>query len=257
MENELEILQRIAGELEALPGHLGFYYKNLATGFTFGVREEEAFLAASVIKLPIYLHVLAEAAAGNLSMEEKLTVTEESKMPGCGALSLITGQFQVDIASACRLMIDISDNTATNLLIRRFGIDALNESFRRMGLGKTVLRRLLFDAGASARGLENTISPKEMGELLEKLYDESYVNPQVSRAALDTLLGQQICHKLEGKLQGAVSVAHKTGEDEDLSNDVGIVFAREPFVLCFAGHDTSVYPWEDLIRRAAYELCRL
>ena len=81
-----------------------------------------------------------------------------------------------------------------------------------------------------------------------------YVNPEISEAALDTLLGQQVCHKLEGKLCGAVDVAHKTGEDSNLSNDVGIVFAKEPFVICFAGHDTDVYPWEDLIRRSAWAL---
>ena len=257
MKNELEILQAIAGELEKLPGHVGFYYKNLVTGFTFGVREEEAYLAASVIKLPIFLHILAENAKGNVSLTEKLTVTEESKMPGCGALKLMTGEFQVDIATACRMMITISDNTATNLLIRRFGIDGLNEGFRRMGLEQTVLRRLLFDAEASARGLENTVSPGEMGMLLEQLYSGNYVNQEVSRMALDVLLGQQVCHKLEGKLCGAVEVAHKTGEDENLSNDVGIVFAKEPFILCFAGHDTDVYPWEDLIRRSAYDLCGL
>ena len=257
MAAELEILQSIARELEGLPGHVGFYYKNLATGFSFGVREAEAYLAASVIKFPLYLHILAEAEKGNLSLSEKLHISEADKMPGCGALSLMTGELDVDIAALCRLMIDISDNTATNALIRRCGIDAVNAGFREMGLEKTVLRRYLFDSEASARGLENTISPREMGDLLERLYLKSYVNPSVSESALRTLLAQQVCHKLEGKLCGLVDVAHKTGEDENLSNDVGLVFAREPFVLCFTGHDTDVYSWEDLIRRAAYDLCRL
>ena len=257
MKTELEILQSIVREAEMLPGHLGFYYKNLATGFSFGLREEEAFLAASVIKFPLYLHILAEAEKGNLSMTEKLHISESDKMPGCGALKLMAGEPDVDIASLCRLMITISDNTATNVLIRRCGTEAVNAGFREMGLEKTVLRRYLFDSEASARGLENTISPKEMGGLLEGLYRRNYVNPTVSQAAMDTLLGQQVCHKLEGKLCGAVDVAHKTGEDENLSNDVGIVFAEEPFILCFAGHDTEVYPWEDLIRRAAYDLCRI
>ena len=89
--------------------------------------------------------------------------------------------------------------------------------------------------------------------LLERLYRKEFVNAQVSQEALDILLDQQICHKLEGKLKD-VDVAHKTGEDDQLSNDVGIVFAPEPFVLCFAGHDTDVYPWEDLMRRAAFDL---
>ena len=257
MEKELEILQRIAREADAMPGHVGFYYKNLVTGFTFGLRGEEAFLAASVIKFPLYLHILAEAEKGNLSLDEKLHISEADKMPGCGALKLLSGNLDVDIASLCRLMITISDNTATNVLIRRCGMDAVNAGFRNMGLEKTVLRRYLFDSEASARGLENTICPQEMGMLLERLYRKDYVNQEISEAALDTLLSQQICHKLEGKLCGAVDVAHKTGEDENLSNDVGIVFAREPFILCFAGHDTDVYPWEDLIRRAAYDLVQV
>jgi len=254
MKTELGILQAIAREAEALPGHVGFYYKNLVTGLEYGLRESEAYLAASVIKFPLYLHILAEAQKGNLSLNEKLHISEADKMPGCGALKLLTGELDVDIASLCRLMITISDNTATNVLIRRCGIENINRGFREIGLKQTVLRRYLFDAEASARGLENTVSPKEMGMLLERLHDKNYVNPSISQAAMNTLLGQQVCHKLEGKLCGCVDVAHKTGEDENLSNDVGIVLAREPFVLCFTGHDTAVYPWEDLIRRSAWAL---
>jgi beta-lactamase class A len=256
MATEREILQNIAREMETLPGHVGFYYQNLITGFSFGLREQESYLAASVIKFPIYLHILAEAEKGNLSLNEKLHISDADKMPGCGALSLLTGEQEIDIAALCRLMICISDNTATNVLIRRCGISEINRGFREMGLEKTLLRRYLFDSEASARGLENTICPREMSALLERLYRKEFISPTVSETALNTLLHQQVCHKLEGKLCGSVDVAHKTGEDENLSNDVGIVFAEEPFILCFAGHGTDVYPWEDLIRRAAYDLCR-
>ena len=76
----------------------------------------------------------------------------------------------------------------------------------------------------------------------------------VCKEALETLLKQQVDHKLDGRLCGEVPIAHKTGEDTKLSNDVGIVFARQPFVVCFAGHDTDVYAWEDLMRNAAYDL---
>ena len=68
------------------------------------------------------------------------------------------------------------------------------------------------------------------------------------------MLKQQIDHKLDGKLCGKVPIAHKTGENDRLSNDVGIVYGKEPFVICFAGHDTDVYRWEDLMRRSTYEL---
>ena len=253
MNQELTVLQAITAEMETIPGHLGFYYKNLTTGFEFGIREEEAFLAASVIKLPLYLHILQQCAEGSMDMDEMLTVTGADKMPSCGALTLFTGDVTANIRTLCRLMIVLSDNTATNKLINRCTIPGANEGFRNMGLHQTMLRRLLFDAEASARGLQNTVSPKEMGMLLERLYRGQQVSETASKEAMDTLLLQQVDHKLGGKLFD-VPIAHKTGEDEDLSNDVGIVFAREPFVICFTGHDTDVYRWEDLMRRAAYDL---
>ena len=253
MRNEQTVLQAIAAEMETIPGHLGFYYKNLITGYEFGIREEDAYLAASVIKLPLYLHILQQCADGKMDPEELLTVTREDKMPSCGALTLFTGDVEANIRTLCRLMIVLSDNTATNKLIKCCTIPGANEGFRKMGLQQTVLRRLLFDSAASAAGLQNTVSPKEMGLLLERLYRKTHVSPEASGEAMDTLLLQQVDHKLGGKLFDA-PIAHKTGEDENLSNDVGIVFAPQPFVICFTGYDTDVYRWEDLMRRAAFDL---
>lgn len=251
---EQQVLEKIAREMETIPGHTGFYYKNLVTGLEYGIREEDAYLAASVIKLPLYLHILQRAAEGTLDMAQKLTVEDWEKMPSCGGLNQFTGSVEADIRTLCRLMIVLSDNTATNKLFRLCGLENCNAAFRKMGLEKTVVRRLLFDSEAASRGLENTICPREMGMLLEKLYRGTFVSEAVSKGAMETLLKQQIDHKLDGKLCGEVPIAHKTGEDTKLSNDVGIVFAKEPFVICFAGHDTDVYRWEDLMRRAAFDL---
>ena len=251
---EEKVLQAIAEEMKEIPGHVGFYYKNLVTGYEYGVRENESYLAASVIKLPLYLHILRQAAEGKLDMAQPLTVTEEDKVPICGALTLFSSDVTADIRSLCHLMISISDNTATNKLIDFCGIEELSKSFRTMGLEKTVLNRKMFDFEKSKQGLQNYICPKEIAMLLEQLYHNEFVSEKVCREAMDILLQQQVDHKLNGKLCNAVPVAHKTGEDDNLSNDVGIVFAEEPFIVCFAGHDTDVYRWEDLMRRATYDL---
>lgn len=256
MTAEQTALAAIAREMETIPGHLSFYYKNLATGMEFGVKENDACLAASVIKFPLLLHVLTRAHRGEISLSDRLTVEDWEKMPSCGGLNQFTGPVEADIATLCRLMIVLSDNTATNKLLRLCGLEQTNEAFREMGLEKTVVRRLLFDSEASARGLQNTICPREMGMLLEKLYRKEFVSGEVSQMALDILLHQQIDHKLDGKLCGEVPIAHKTGEDDRLSNDVGIVFAEQPFVICFAGQDTEVYFWEDLMRQGTCELVR-
>lgn len=251
---ETQILENAKLRINALSGHLGFYYKNLASGLEYGLREDEEYLAASVIKLPLYLLALKRRAEGSLRFDERLTVPETEKVPGCGALCLFTGEPVADVATLCRLMICISDNTATNRLIRHFTLPGVSEGFAELGLRVTTIRRLLFDAEASRRGIQNTVSPREMGALLESLYSGSFVNPQTSREALDTLLGQQINHKLGGALPECTPIAHKTGEDENLSNDVGIVFANHPFILCFTGHDTDVYPWETIMRETTRSL---
>ena len=253
-DTERSILDSIAREMENIPGHTGFYYYNLTTGEEYGVRDEEIFGAASVIKLPLFMHVLAECAAGRMSVDEQLTITKADKVPICGALTLFTGNVTADIRTLCRLMISISDNTATNKLIDRCTIPEIQEGFRAMGLEKTRLTRKLFDRSASLKGLRNTICPREIGQLLIKLYRNEFVSEAVCKEVIDTLLLQQVDHKLNGRICGEVNIAHKTGEDDELSNDVGIVYAPQPFVICFAGHDTDVYRWEDLMRRSTYEL---
>lgn len=252
----LAALHAIQEEMRTLPGHLGFYYKNLVTGQTFGVCDDEVFGAASVMKLPLHLLILQHALDGKLRMEDKLTVTAQDKVPICGALTLFTDDITADIRTLCRLMISISDNTATNRLIDHLGIPAIQEGFKAMDLHKTVIRRKLFDRAASRAGIQNTICPREIGELLEKLYRQEILSPAFCKEAIDTLLLQQVDHKINGKINCEVSIAHKTGEDDNLSNDVGIVYASQPFIVCFAGHDTDVYRWEDLMRRGTYELLK-
>ena len=245
-----EILDR----LQKLPGDIGFTYKNLVTGESLAYHEEELFQAASVIKLPVYAIVMKLWAEGKLDLSEKLLCREEDKLPPCGALYFFTGEVEVDIRTLCGLMISLSDNAATNLLINRLGMDFLNEQFKTIGLEKTHLERLLFDSAASARGQENRICLKELGELLEKIYRHRYISEAVSRQMEELLLNQQINHKIPGYLPAGIPVAHKTGEDDGITNDVGIVYAKEPFVLCFASNNTDVPEAERAIREISRTL---
>ena len=244
----------IISRLSSLPGDIGFYYKNLSTGESFGYRENDMFQAASVIKLPIYAVVMKLWAEGRLSLSEKLLCREEDKLPPCGALYFFTGDVEVDINTLCGLMITISDNTATNLLINRLGIDFLNEQFKEIGLKDSHIERLLFDAEGSARGLENKIVPSEMGELLERIYRHSFISEEVSCRMEKVLLEQQINHKIPGYLPEGTPVAHKTGEDDGITNDVGVVYGEKPFVICFASNFTDVPAAERAIREISLAL---
>ena len=169
----------------AQEGKVGFYYRDLVSGETLGWHADEPFLAASVIKLPIFMYLAKLDAEGALSLSERVKVREADKVPICGALPLFTDEPECDLRTLCNLMISLSDNTATNVLIERLGIEAYNRGFREMGLKKTVLQRKLFDATASAAGKENRVVPEEMGMLLEQVYRREFVNPQVSEMILD------------------------------------------------------------------------
>jgi len=245
-----EILSR----LSALPGNIGFYYEDLTSGESFGLNENDEFQAASVIKLPIYAVVMKLWAEGRLDLQEKLLCREEDKKPPCGALYFFTGDVEVDINTLCGLMISISDNAATNLLIKRLGIDFLNAQFKELGLEKTHIERLLFDRAASLRGFENRIVPAEIGSLLRRIYDGSFISSEVSERMMKLLLEQQINHKIPGYLPEGTPVAHKTGEDDGITNDVGLVLGEKPFVICFASNFTNVPQAEIALREISLEL---
>jgi len=245
-----DILQR----LSALPGNIGFYYKDLTSGESYGYNENDMFLAASVIKLPVYAVIMKLWAEGKLDLYEKLVCHDEDKLPPCGALYFFTGDVEVDIKTLCGLMISISDNAATNLLIKRLGMDFLNEQFKEIGLKDTHLERLLFDGEASARGFENKIVPAEIGMLLEKIYKRSFINETVSAEMEKLLLEQQVNHKIPGYLPEGTPVAHKTGEDDGITNDVGIVYGEKPFIVCFASNLTDVPETERAIREISLAL---
>lgn len=92
--SEQKILVGIERELEALPGHVGFYYKSLVTGKEYGVREEEIYSAASVIKFPLFLHILAECEQGRMSLDDEIVTEEEDKVSGLRGDQPFYGQGQ-------------------------------------------------------------------------------------------------------------------------------------------------------------------
>ncbi|HHV46681.1 MAG TPA: serine hydrolase, partial [Tissierellia bacterium] len=122
LKNRLELL------LKDVPGKAGFYYKNLKTGETIGFNENEPFIAASVIKIPILIEVLRQIEEGKLKEDDLVEVKEQDKMPSCGALTYMHDGLKVTVKDLYTLMIIHSDNTATNMLIKIAGIDNINNT---------------------------------------------------------------------------------------------------------------------------------
>ena len=98
-----ELKTKITERLKSQQGHVGFYYKNMVTGETMGYKGDEQFLAASVIKLPIFMCICKWAYEGKVSFDETIKVKQEDKMPICGALTLFTGEPEADSLTLCKL----------------------------------------------------------------------------------------------------------------------------------------------------------
>ena len=247
--------EMIRERLAALRGRIGLYYKNLSTGEEFASHAGDGYNPASTIKLPIMAAVCRMAAAGEVKLTDRIRVLETDKVPGCGALRYFPGEQEVTLDTLCHLMITISDNTATNALIRHFGAERLTEAFRSFGMEKTSVRRCFYDLERERLGINNVVVPREMGALLEKIAEGTFVDAQVSEAVRRILLDQQITHQLE-RLPDGAEAAHKTGEETGVTNEAALIYGREPFVFCFFSNEADVPSCNDFIRYATGVLAR-
>jgi beta-lactamase class A len=248
------IFSEIRKILDVLPGKIGVYYKDLRTGNTFSYNENEAFKAASVIKLPILAATLHRIKQGLLRKDDCIRLKAEDKVPSCGALSYMHSGLEVTIMDLCHLMIILSDNTATNMLINLLGMDNINSLMSELGLRSTRVNRLLFDVEGRKLGKENYYAPAEIGCLLEQIYTKKLISVDICEDIIEIMKQQQINHKIPYFISDEVEIAHKTGEDDGITHDVGIVYSKNPFILCFASNNTNVPQTEDALRKIAKQL---
>jgi beta-lactamase class A len=248
------IFSEIRKTLDVLPGKIGVYYKDLRTGNTFSYNENEAFKAASVIKLPILAATLHRIKQGLLRKDDCIRLKAEDKVPSCGALSYMHSGLEVTIMDLCHLMIILSDNTATNMLINLLGMDNINSLMSELGLRSTRVNRLLFDIEGRKLGKENYYAPAEIGCLLEQIYTKKLISVDICEDIIEIMKQQQINHKIPYFIPDEVKIAHKTGEDDGITHDVGIVYSKNPFILCFASNNTNVPQTEDALRKIAKQL---
>lgn len=239
--------QDILSRLQKLPGKIGFYYKNLATGEVITYQEDESFLAASVIKLYIMAEAVRQCKEGILSKDDMVCIDKSKCVPSCGALTYMHDGLEVTIQDLYTLMIILSDNSATNFLIDILGEEAINDGIRALGCEKTQLNRKMYDAEKSARGIQNYVCPAELGVFLEMLYNGEMFDADSSEHMLSVMKDQRLNGKIPfyiHTLPDRGPIAHKTGEDTGITHDVGIVYAKQPFILVFLGNETDVARYE-------------
>lgn len=231
---------RIHDAIGNFRGTVCIYAKNLDTGVSYGMRENERVRTASTIKLPIMAGLFAAAAGGRIKWTDEIVLHEDDKVSGSGVLHEFSDGVRLPIRDLMHVMIVLSDNTATNLILDRIGADAVNAEMDKLGLKQTrSLRKIRGDgnqlkapSGWSTAGQlpENqkfgigVSTPKEMVILLEKLEKGEVVSADASKEMIAVLKRQQDQDGIRRKLQD-LPIANKTGSLDALRSDVGIVYS--------------------------------
>jgi beta-lactamase class A len=246
--------EELVEQLKNMEGKVSFIYKDLSSREMISYQEDMKMKAASIIKIPIMVEVFRQIESGRLNKHQTYCLKEEDKRPSCGALNMMHAGVELTILDLCNLMIILSDNTATNILIGLMGMEQINHSMKDLGLHVTKVNRLLFDREASAKGIENYVSASEIAGLLEKMYQGTLVSKEASAKMLDILKQQRLNGKIPFHFVEKIEVAHKTGEDDGITHDVGIVYGKSPFLVCFLGNEVDVPAFERFMQDATLKL---
>ncbi len=222
-------LRQIAANLD---GVMGIYAENLQTGQSFRVNADRVFPQGSSIKIPILITLLRQAQLGKLNLNDRVTIRRADLVGGSGVLQDFgDGTSSIALRDLAVLMVVLSDNSATNILIDRVGMASVNAEIRRAGLVHTRLARKMMDFAAERASRENVSTPREMATLVAKL-DRGQLLDASHTAFVLHLLEDYKQTPLRDALPANILVADKPGSLPGVECDSGVVFVPgAPYVL--------------------------
>jgi beta-lactamase class A len=239
--------------IAAHQGEVAIAIKHLDTGASFYHHADKPMPTASLIKFPVMIEVYQQVAEGKLKFTDPVTMRKEDKVPGSGVLTdHFSDGLTIPLQDAVRLMIVFSDNTATNLVLDKTGLDATAKRMETLGFPNTKIHSKVFKRETSVYperskefGLGSTTA-REMLGLLEKLNKGELVSREASKEMLGHLKKCDDKDKFTKLLPPGTVVAHKTGSVSDARTDAGIIYTKSGpiavVVLTAKNKDTSWTP---------------
>jgi beta-lactamase class A len=237
---------------KAHKGKVAIAVKSLSSGESFFYNADEVMPTASLIKLPILIEAYLQAVEHKIKLNGPITLRDSDKVPGSG---ILTDNFSdgatFRLRDAVGLMTVFSDNTATNLVLDRVGIKAVNERMKAWGLKQTRLNAKVFrgdttsvdPARTKQYGLGSTTA-REMITLLETLQVSDRVRPAAKQAILGLLRRCDDKDKFTRFLPD-VDIAHKTGSLRDVRTDAGFLYLdNRAVVLCVLTAENADRSWQ-------------
>ncbi len=220
-------------------GVAGASVANLRTGEAVSIRGAEPFPAASLIKVAVLVALLDEVQKGSIRLDERIGMIARDRVGGSGVLQFMESGLNLTVGDAAWLMITVSDNTATNLLLDRLNVRTVWAKMEALGLprtkihSKTFLRATSVAMDSSVKYGLGVTTPDETIRLFTLLHQGRAVSPALDSLALRILAANQDPTKLQRWLPASVAAAHKSGEVDQSRSDCGILYGPEaPVAVC-------------------------
>jgi beta-lactamase class A len=196
----------------------------------FGLDEnaDQLFPAASVIKIGIMACLLRDVAIGRADLSETVSLGSGQIVGGAGVLFELEPNRRYTLKELCRLMMVVSDNTASNACLRRVGMERLNEFFVERGYQARVQR---FFMSPVVDGKDNEMTAEAAALMLDDLYSGVGLDSTLREFAIGCLRRQQYREKIPLMLPEEIQVGHKTGELDGVRHDAAFVEAQDPYIL--------------------------
>jgi beta-lactamase class A len=211
-------LERVATSLD---GVVGYVVTDLTNNERVAARlEREVFPTASAIKLSVLYELLKQVEAGTLTLDTPAPVSRTQLVGGSGILQHLTSA-SLSLRDHATLMMMVSDNSSTNIVIKAVGMDKVNARMAALGLGDIRLRRLMMDAAAVKRGDENIASPQSLAKVAELLWRGEGLKPESRDIALGMLT--LVSGSIRAAVPARVPVYSKTGSLDGVRTEAAVV----------------------------------
>lgn len=182
------------------------------------------FSSASLIKVPIMIECFRQSEKGTLNLQHPVRIASIEKVGGAGVLQALSRDLNLKVIDLMTLMIIVSDNLATNLLIDLLGMDKINQSMKELGLQNTQLNRKMMDFAALEKGQDNYTTAYDMLTCLKAMDQNYMLTKESARQAKEIMEKQQFKNKLSDAIDlDTFRVANKTGELFGIEHDCAII----------------------------------
>jgi beta-lactamase class A len=214
-------LQRLA---TAAPGVVGISVVDLSSGQRFGVNDGLVFPQGSAIKIPILIELYRRADVGELKLADRLPVRRGNQVGGSGLLQYFSdGGSEMSLHDLAIAMIVLSDNSATNILIDRLGMERVSRTMAELGAGQTKLQRKMIRPEESAKGNENLSTPTEAADLMVRIARCQLPISAASCSGIKSILEIPKSGAFRDAIPASVRVAWKPGGIEGAQTAWGLV----------------------------------